>query len=243
MKQLADYLGEARIRDVRFRTDRLEVLIDLDFWLPPPSGEEGDWLATPKQIKTFRAAFKEYFQNELKTSKLSNILYAEYLEFIRRHMRIYRFGRNVVRQLPKTAERRLAGRPKHEISRSDSKVLRTHILAVRSKLLELKKLIPGWNPKHAPSNDSVIRVQVLEHCPREDFPWMQYFFSGFRQLPASRRDSRGHYDEKRLADPSSWSATELALLICQEQFYRQKGIELSVVTLRKLIVPARTRRS
>ncbi len=191
MKQLSDFLGEARIRNVHLLADRLEVLIDLDFWCPLPSGEEGDWLATPQDIRAFRLGVKKHLRSEAKTLKLSNLFYAEYLAFIRSHLSIYRFGKNVVRQLPKTAERRLAGRPRHGIRRSDSGPLRNEFRQIKSTLLEMKKLIRQWNPKRSLSKDNCIRTRVLEHYSRERFPWMRFFTSSFKKLPSMYRDSTG----------------------------------------------------
>jgi hypothetical protein len=241
MKQLSEYLGEARIGNVRLLPDRLELSIDLDFYKPLPSGQEGDWLATSEDVKAFRSGFKKYLRTESKTSKLSNLFFAEYLAFIRSYMKIYGFGKNVVRQLPKTAERRLAGRPRYTPSRPEKKSLRNEIGDIRSKIREMRKLINRQNAKFSPSEDDVTKAEIREHYPRERFLWMKFFFGSFKKLPELRPDSMGRHHNKKLSKPASWSATDLALLIVQEQHYRTKGIELPILTLRELIPKRKTR--
>ncbi len=68
------------------------------------------------------------------------------------------------------------------------------------------------------------------------------FFSGcFKKLPAMRPDSTGHYHKRLLSNPASWSAADLALLIRQERYYREEGVELPVVALRKLLKNGKSR--
>lgn len=234
MEQLSEYLGEARIGSVRLLSNRVEVTIDLDFGPPVPSGLDGDWLATAEDVKAFRLGFKEYLRTESKTLKLSNLFFAEYVAFIRAYMRIYRFGKNVVRQLPKTAERRLAGRPRHAVSRSDKQFLRNEIESIKSHVLEMKKLIDRWNSKSSPLNEGVVKAKIREQYPRDLFVWMKFFFGSFKKLPAKYRGSLGRYHYKKLSNPASWSAADITLLIVQQEYYRKNGIELSITTLREL---------
>jgi hypothetical protein len=243
MRQLSEYLGEARIGNVRLLADRLQIFVDLNFVLPLPSGREGDWLATPEDVRAFRLGFRDYLRTESKTPKLSNLLYAEYLAFIRSYMRIYRFGKNVVRRLPKTAERRLAGRPRYSVSRVDEQFLRNEIDDIKSKLLEMKKLISVWNAKSSLSKEDAVKTKIRKHFPREQFLWMKFFFSSFKKLPAKRRNTLGDHLDRQLSKPASWSAMELALLLVQEVYYRRKGIELSILMLRKLLPDPETRNS
>ena len=235
MKQLSEYLGEARIGRVRSLPYRIEVTVDMDFGPFVPSGQDGDWLATAADVKAFRDGFKEYLRTESKTLKLSNLFYLEYLAFIRAHMGIYRFGKNVVRQLPKTAERRLAGRPKHSLSRSDIQILKNEIEVIKSTLLEMKKSVRQWNSERLPSKEHVIKERIRDQYPRERYLWMKFFFGCFKKLPRSRRNPLGGRFNKRLSKTASWSAVDLALLIVKESYYRRMGIELPIQTLRTLI--------
>jgi hypothetical protein len=235
MKQLSEYLGEARIGSVRLFPDRIEVTVDMDFGPFVPSGQNGDWLATTEEVKAFRDGFKEYLQTESKTPRLSNLFFAEYVAFIRAYMRIYRFGKNVVRQLPKTAERRLAGRPRHALGRSDKQFLRKEIQNIKSNVLEMKKLIDRWNSESSQLNDAAVKARIREQYPRNLFVWMKFFFGSFKKLPAKYRGSLGRYHDKKLSNPASWSAADITFLIVQEGYYRKKGIELSILTLRELI--------
>jgi hypothetical protein len=235
MKQLSEYLGEARIGIVRLFSDRIEVTVDMDFGPFVPSGQDGDWLATAEDVKAFRLGFKEYLRTKSKTSKLSNLLFAEYVAFIRAYMRIYRFGKNVVRQLPKTAERRLAGRPRHALSRSDKQFLRNEIENIKSHVLEMKKLIDRWNTESSPMNEDAVKAKIREQYPRNLFVWMKFFFGSFKKLPAKYRGSLGRYHYKKLSNPASWSAADITLLMVQEEYHRKKGIELSILMLRELI--------
>jgi hypothetical protein len=156
MKQLSEYLGEARIGSVRLLSNTVEVRIDLDFGPLLPSGQDGDWLATSEDVIAFRLGFKEYLRTESKTPKLSNLFFAEYVAFIRAHMGIYRFGKNIVRQLPKIAERRLAGRPRHALSRSDRQFLRNDIENIKRHVLEMRKLISHWNSDSSHLNEDAV---------------------------------------------------------------------------------------
>jgi hypothetical protein len=239
IKQFLDYWEDAEIANARWTSDVLEISIRLPFWLPLPNEEAGDWgwLTTKHDLRVFRSKIKRHFLEEMRTEKLSNLLFSEYRNVVQRYVRAHRFGDSVVAKLPKTVERRLAGRPAIVVNQAQSASLRKQVAEIKTRLRDVKTMIPKWKKqcrrRKESSREKFLKMAIREHLPRDRFPWARFLFICFERLPA-RASFKGAVRDRRLSDPRSWSTASWAVRIVQEMHYRENGILPPVSRLQAL---------
>ncbi len=237
----------AEITSVGLSASNLNIRIRWPFFSPPPSGDSGDWLGTSKEIKRLRGSFQDHLLEQNLGRKLSNLLYAELVDFLLRYVKAHRFGDDVVQHVRGLGQRRLAGRPgQHKIQEHQAAHIRREGITIRTTLHEIKQEINAWKKKEPRLKDEAIETQLLEKYDRDRYAFIRYFTICFRKLPARRLCSNGLHRNRRLSDPRSWSTSDLAALITQEKTYREDGIRYGLGEVKKLVTapirPPRTHR-
>jgi hypothetical protein len=222
VKQFLEYWTDARIVSAHWEQNNLDIMVRLPFWLPlPADSEAGDWLASKRDIQVFRSGVRKQFK-EMRSARMSNLLFSEYRKFIFAYLRIHRFSREVEKRLPTMVERRLAGRPTNRSSEAQLKNLRKDVKEIHRQLRELKKQIRVWKKLDPGLTEISLKDVILDWPPFEDLPWPKVMFRCFRAL-TSKYPYKGLHIDKDLVDPRSWSAKEWAVVIVQEMSRRKSG--------------------
>lgn len=256
--QIRDLLDEctidapAKIKKVSFQDRHLQLSIRWPFRLPTPTGGSGDRFHTRKTVNDFRDDFKSYLLEQHAGARISNVLHADFVRFLLRFLRVYRFTDSVkiqdmrkkgvkresleekiITHLGRFGERRLAGKPRVRLSKAHKAQVTREVRQVYSTLIEIQEKIRGWKKRNKRIKESTIEARLRQEYDRERYPWISIFFRTRNVLPPSEfysnsaDGSLSNEDDDlpppTLCEPDNWSATDLAVLIAQQMTYRRTG--------------------
>jgi hypothetical protein len=214
----------AKIESLQFEGDSIVLAIRWPFWLPPPTGHEGDYLSTRKSLKRFQQGFRRHLLEEQAGRKLSNLIYQELIEFTLRFMRIHRFGPKTVMQLRSIGGQRLAGRPASQpISKREVRWIKTEGQEIQDVIKQIRRSL---KPGLALSEAAMLNKISLTY-KRDAYPWM-------RSLRPALRDLHGG---RSLTAPDTWSVKDLAAEIIRKERYRETGMSYSLQAIKRALRP------
>ncbi len=218
------------IEKVIFRPYAVLLSIRWPFIMPTPANDSGEWFDTAGTVKRFRKELRAYLMENHAGRPLSNVLYEDFVEYLKRFIGVHRHGGRVVKRIGTVSERRLAGRPEGlKIPGKLRSEMRKDGTEVYNVVRAMRQKIRTWSLK---AEDTKVIRRLGEHFNRDEYPWMRDFREAVKRLPRQRRfrvpcgvekEQPNESETPMLARPDSWSAIDLARQIIQEMYYRQTG--------------------
>ena len=254
----------AKIEQVSFQDRHLQLSIRWPFRLPTQTGNSGDWFPTRQAVNSFRKGFKEYLLEQHAGARISNVLHADFVRFLLRFLRVYRFTDSVklqdmrkkgvkresleekiIAHLGGFGERRLAGKPRVRLSKAHKAQVTREVRQVHNTLIEIQEKIRGWKKRSKRIKESTIEARLRQEYDRERYPWISIFFRTKNVLPPSEfylnsaDGSLSNEDDDlpppTLCKPDNWSATDLAVLVAPQTTYRRTGNRYPLHQIKNLL--------
>ena len=138
------------ILDVRFLRNEIVLSVKWKFSMPLETGDAGQFVEHRKDQDEFRNELRKQLLHWGGGARLSNLLTAELEKVVLRTLRAHRFGEDVVKRLRTSRERRMAGRPKLQLTSEETERLRQLTCAIYAAIREMRKLIRRWNKRNRP---------------------------------------------------------------------------------------------
>jgi|HubBroStandDraft_6_1064221.scaffolds.fasta_scaffold22903_4 hypothetical protein len=226
--------SEAEVLNASAEGDRLVVSVRTTLCLPQPAGNSGEWLGTRKESAQFRRAFEEHLTRNFSAKHrrtLSNILHSEFDAFVRSFICVT--NEDVMSRVPKTTERKGAGRRRTNLDPGTVAALEARSGAIRPGLLEIRNEI-GILTK---TNSKVDDEQCKEHLRKaysDRYDWLPIFLEN-KNWGNDITTRKGERRSIRISDLTTWSAVDRSNLIALEELKRrtQQSVSLSKFQHRK----------
>jgi hypothetical protein len=219
------------VLNVSTKADRLVVSVQTDLYLPEPPGDSGEWLGTRKELSQFRRDFEKHLTLKFLAKNrqiLSNILHSEFDLFVRSI--ICTGNQDVMSRIPKTTERKGAGRPRTKIDPDTLAAVEARSLAIRPGLKEIRIAIQRWKVTNLKLDDEQCKDKLRKEYS-DRFDWLPIFL----EIGWGNRTTIRKGDERSITicDLTTWSAVVRANLIALEEYRRRTRQPVSLRTFQR----------
>lgn len=222
----------ARIEDIRFEEDQIQVSVSIPFLLPPPSKE---FLHERRELKRMRKRFAMYLKN--KEKQLSNMLYTELVHFLVRDQRSENLNPAIKKYLLGISQRAFAGRPTRVISGDALRYIRDKGQSIKDTILAIQSRTRSMKKRSKVLTDAKVLKMLRGEYPSSAYPWMPDFLE-IERLPRRRYLNSADSGKLRsctVSEPDDWWPLEITVRVIKANLFRETGISYPLREIRPLL--------
>jgi len=189
-----------------------------------------------------------YLEDEHVGREMAKFLHAELCRFLLKQTKAYRYTPDrlkddVLERLERFcgtfSGQRFAGRREPHIPPSQFAQLKQQADAIFAWAREIHTKTGEWKKANGTLDEKMVINKLRDEYDRKRYPWMKYLGLCLRKLPRKRNWKGGQFS---IANPSSWSAVDLARVVMKETLYHENGVQYPASEIMKLVKAERGRR-